>query len=316
MVLVVHIAVFEAHVIHIVEHFAIFTIHINSSYAYRPPLYKLGFESKNYSEVQNKIIQWFQIWHIHISGWYHSLSPKVFPITMMTSKKEVAFDITGPLCGNLPDSDGFPSQRTCNAKIWCFLLQNKLSYKQPILRWFVVMTLLWRHCNYDAPIIHNEDFYHLLPEIYTDHTYLWLHRLTRNTPDNKVHGANMGPTWVLSAPYGADVDPMNLAIRDLFLTENVNFWFSHKCHYPFTVVLRGVNRCQVNRLIYMSPNIPANVFRRFFMVSWSPSPSRSRAMASTVPGDAGPWGRGAAWGGGWGMEVGGWARGGPLQWWR
>ena len=33
-------------------------------------------------------------------------------------------------------------------------------------------------------------------------------------PDSKVHGANMGPTWVLSAPDGPHVGPMNLAIRD------------------------------------------------------------------------------------------------------
>ena len=32
-------------------------------------------------------------------------------------------------------------------------------------------------------------------------------------PDNKVHGANMGPTWVPSAPYGPHFGPMNLAIR-------------------------------------------------------------------------------------------------------
>ena len=32
-------------------------------------------------------------------------------------------------------------------------------------------------------------------------------------PDSKVHGANMGPTWVLSAPYGPHVGPMNLVIR-------------------------------------------------------------------------------------------------------
>ena len=32
-------------------------------------------------------------------------------------------------------------------------------------------------------------------------------------PDRKVHGANMGPTWVLSAPDGPHVGPMNLAIR-------------------------------------------------------------------------------------------------------
>ena len=34
-------------------------------------------------------------------------------------------------------------------------------------------------------------------------------------PDNKGHGANMGPTWVLSAPDGPHVGPMNLAIRVL-----------------------------------------------------------------------------------------------------
>ena len=34
-----------------------------------------------------------------------------------------------------------------------------------------------------------------------------------NGPDSKVHGASMGPTWVLSAPDGPHVGPMNLAIR-------------------------------------------------------------------------------------------------------
>ena len=35
-----------------------------------------------------------------------------------------------------------------------------------------------------------------------------------DNPDNKVHGANMGPTWVLSAPGGSHVGPMNLVIRE------------------------------------------------------------------------------------------------------
>ena len=40
-------------------------------------------------------------------------------------------------------------------------------------------------------------------------------RVSRNNtlPDSKVHGANMGPTWVLSVPDGPHVGPMNLAIR-------------------------------------------------------------------------------------------------------
>ena len=32
-------------------------------------------------------------------------------------------------------------------------------------------------------------------------------------PDDKVHGANMGPTWVLLAPDGPHVVPMDLDIR-------------------------------------------------------------------------------------------------------
>ena len=35
-----------------------------------------------------------------------------------------------------------------------------------------------------------------------------------NNRDSKVHGANMEPTWVLSAPDGPHVGPMNLAIRE------------------------------------------------------------------------------------------------------
>ena len=34
-------------------------------------------------------------------------------------------------------------------------------------------------------------------------------------PDSKVHGANMGTTWVLPAPHGPHVGPMNLVIRAL-----------------------------------------------------------------------------------------------------
>ena len=35
-------------------------------------------------------------------------------------------------------------------------------------------------------------------------------------PDCKVRGTNMGPTWVLSAPDGPHVGPMNLAFREMF----------------------------------------------------------------------------------------------------
>ena len=40
------------------------------------------------------------------------------------------------------------------------------------------------------------------------HDAIWHHY-----PDSKIHGANMGPAWVLSALGGSHVSPMNLAIR-------------------------------------------------------------------------------------------------------
>ena len=45
----------------------------------------------------------------------------------------------------------------------------------------------------------------------------------RRIPDSKVHGANMGPTWVLSAPDGPHVGPMNLAMRDK-LNRRIDEW--------------------------------------------------------------------------------------------
>ena len=47
-------------------------------------------------------------------------------------------------------------------------------------------------------------------------------------PDSKVHGTNMGPTWVLSAPDGPHVGPMNLVTRDVVLCTTMHtmyqFW--------------------------------------------------------------------------------------------
>ena len=53
-----------------------------------------------------------------------------------------------------------------------------------------------------------------------------------NNPDSKVHGANTGPTWVLSAPDGPHVGPMNLAIR-----ENVRMnWMKRRMNWRTWVI--------------------------------------------------------------------------------
>ena len=48
-------------------------------------------------------------------------------------------------------------------------------------------------------------------------------------PNSKVHGANMGPTWVLSAPDGSHVGPTNPAIKDMFPREITAY---HIVNYP------------------------------------------------------------------------------------
>ena len=48
-------------------------------------------------------------------------------------------------------------------------------------------------------------------------------------PDSKVHGANMGPTWVLSVPGGSHVDPMDLAIWVCFDVASLPLGLSYDC---------------------------------------------------------------------------------------
>ena len=52
----------------------------------------------------------------------------------------------------------------------------------------------------------------------------------RNYPDSYVHMANMGPTWVLSAPYVPHVGPMNLE------SGYVYFWSEFECAWPVNKV--------------------------------------------------------------------------------
>ena len=47
------------------------------------------------------------------------------------------------------------------------------------------------------------------------------HGFIKHVPDSKIDGANMGPTWVLSAPGGPHVGPTSLAIRDSMITHMV-----------------------------------------------------------------------------------------------
>ena len=54
--------------------------------------------------------------------------------------------------------------------------------------------------------------------------------------DSKVHGANMGPTWVLSAPDEPHIGPMNLAIRNKKTVKSL-------CNAPLLIVYLYNKHC-------------------------------------------------------------------------
>ena len=53
----------------------------------------------------------------------------------------------------------------------------------------------------------------------------WAPHRKGSFPDSKVHEANMGPTWVLSAPDGSHVGPMNLAISVVTDVSGHSVWY-------------------------------------------------------------------------------------------
>ena len=52
--------------------------------------------------------------------------------------------------------------------------------------------------------------------LYLSSLYIYLYIYIYAHPDSNVNGANIGPTWVLSALDGLHAGPMNLAIRDKY----------------------------------------------------------------------------------------------------
>ena len=48
---------------------------------------------------------------------------------------------------------------------------------------------------------------------------------TRNNPDSKVHGANMGPIWGRQDPGGRHVGPMNLVIWEPTKCTQLYIWY-------------------------------------------------------------------------------------------
>ena len=79
-------------------------------------------------------------------------------------------------------------------------------------------------------------------------------RTSNGSPDSKVHGTNMGPTWVLSAPDGLHVGPMNLAIRWCTFCDMMAAW--HGAVWRITGHLWGESSSQCMPCARESRNLP------------------------------------------------------------
>ena len=71
-------------------------------------------------------------------------------------------------------------------------------------------------------------------------------------PDSKVHGANMGPTWVLPVSDGPHVGPMNLAIKIPWSTRQTRL---HKMDQDFN--LRRSGSYLLHAAIVLQGPVPA-----------------------------------------------------------
>ena len=73
-----------------------------------------------------------------------------------------------------------------------------------------------------------------------------------NTPDSKVYGANLGPTWCRQDPGGPHVDPMNLAIWDQL--NDIAHWNDspmNSLHLALTYILFCVEETHTSTCIYI-----------------------------------------------------------------
>ena len=74
--------------------------------------------------------------------------------------------------------------------------------------------------------------------------------LTDALPDSKVHGANMGPIWVLSAPDGPHVGPMNLSIWAITCTRSL------------------INTVLIRVQLFISCSLASNKCIYFLLIRW------------------------------------------------
>ena len=94
-------------------------------------------------------------------------------------------------------------------------------------------------------------------------------KFVKNIPDSKVHGAKLGPTWVLSAPDGPHVGPMNLALRDAMCcmsTVKLSVMYLWDARSQFKVWITGKSGNFMPSGVTSKPSMSCGMFAYHIMV--------------------------------------------------
>ena len=99
-----------------------------------------------------------------------------------------------------------------------------------------------------------------------------------NIPDSTVHGASIGPTWVLSAPGGPHVGPVNLATRDVYILEwNAVVWLDYNSfhqrmmntyNYSHSPLLHNITCVPVYSICHVATPCNVNGFLNILGSCW------------------------------------------------
>ena len=91
--------------------------------------------------------------------------------------------------------------------------------------------------------------------------------LDKGSPESKVHGANIGPTWVLPAPDGPHVGLMNRAIRECLI----------QCYYFLNIGIWSFYKITVAEYLIYNNNCLNN--KNTARTNWSP---RSESSVNSI----------------------------------
>ena len=72
----------------------------------------------------------------------------------------------------------------------------------------------------------------------------------KTVPDSKVHVANMEPTWVLAAPGGPHVGPMNLAIRGVYFMGYKSYKYNNTVHILWHILYVSSSQLPIDCITY------------------------------------------------------------------